>query len=681
MKHINTHTSWGKPHKQLAAMAFALTMGAASAQAQQDTARTAQPANSTLSRGAEPERNATDEARQLLTQCFTMLKNNRATYNQYNDSIFTISDHDKWVEFFKRRAEKNHQIYEENKQAINQIREYLTPTSGYKPKEVYSMLSNEMGAYIDSSDPFIAMHLLEYLEDFYTNGECPDSINSLLPVYNTAVYFCKQISNMGNENDHLVKAYKYNKAILDFDATRGNYAYGNYCKIHALRTMSTLGLIGENAETIEEAKDYNEELLKLLKDNDVTYNNAFNSEADVKEVRHIAESFNERLVRNYYLNDTTVLDKATADSIMRTTVNRYKQQSKSDYRTQLRCLLFEVQLGDITMTEARREALKLYEPARRSMVASNTLTPEQLCSFIMPYLTFFYINDMANVPHSAKRSAVRMMCEDIITAYHKITHQQKNTGYVKYLNMIATYDRVNKYLKPKERVMYLNRLIVSTQVTTYAHSVHVGIIAKMLMQSILEHEPGLLTGMLGCRDAHEVEKKKDDFMTFIHEAALYHDLGKNQMIPIVTNDYRPLYDEEFAIIKRHPELGLKYLELSPTLARYHDTTLGHHKWYNGKGGYPDSFDNTKSPYRTLIDIITLSDCMQAATEQVGRNYKGEKTFDTVMEEFRQQAGTRFNPDLVRFIDEHADLADKLRDNLNTSWYNIYYDIYSKYIKN
>ena len=169
------------------------------------------------------------------------------------------------------------------------------------------------------------------------------------------------------------------------------------------------------------------------------------------------------------------------------------------------------------------------------------------------------------------------------------------------------------------------------------------------------------------------------YLEFIHDAAMYHDLGKNSIISVVNNDYRPLTDEEFAIIKRHPELGLEYLKLAPSLAKYHDTTLGHHRWYNGKGGYPMWFDNTKSPMRIMIDIVTLSDCMQAATERVGRNYKGEKTFDTVIAEFRRDAGTRYNPDLVAFIDAHQDVADKLANLVNEGWAEIYYQIYSQYI--
>lgn len=135
---------------------------------------------------------------------------------------------------------------------------------------------------------------------------------------------------------------------------------------------------------------------------------------------------------------------------------------------------------------------------------------------------------------------------------------------------------------------------------------------------------------------------------------MYHDIGKNSIGSVVNNDYRPLTDKEFAAIKPHPEQGLLYLALSPALAKFYDTTLGRHKWYNGKGGYPESFDNTKSPKRILIDFVTLSDCFQAVTERIGRNYKGDKTFEVVMEEFRRNAGTGYNPDLVNLIDEYPD---------------------------
>lgn len=221
---------------------------------------------------------------------------------------------------------------------------------------------------------------------------------------------------------------------------------------------------------------------------------------------------------------------------------------------------------------------------------------------------------------------------------------------------------------------------MATQVTTYAHSVHVAVLAETLLDGIIRYQPRLLVGMLGNNTIKEVKRHHKQLKAFIHDAAMYHDLGKNSIISVVHNDYRPLTDLEFSIIKKHPSLGVEYLELAPSLAKYRDTTLGHHKWYNGKGGYPEDFDNTKSPVRTLIDIVMLSDCLQAATERVGRNYKGEKSFDVVMKEFRQDAGSRYNPDLVKLIDAHPDLAEKLTHLVEEGWLDIYYQVYRQFIK-
>ena len=58
--------------------------------------------------------------------CFDILAKNRLTYNHYNDSIFLIKEHDKWVNYFRRRAIKNHQIYATNQEIMRGIRDFLT---------------------------------------------------------------------------------------------------------------------------------------------------------------------------------------------------------------------------------------------------------------------------------------------------------------------------------------------------------------------------------------------------------------------------------------------------------------------------------------------------------------------------------------------------------------------------
>ena len=52
----------------------------------------------------------------------------------------------------------------------------------------------------------------------------------------------------------------------------------------------------------------------------------------------------------------------------------------------------------------------------------------------------------------------------------------------------------------------------------------------------------------------------------------------------------------------------------------------------------------------------------------------------VMEEFRRDAGTKYNPDLVKFIDSHEDVAHDLAVLVGDAWVDIYFSIYSKYMR-
>ena len=58
--------------------------------------------------------------------CFDILAKNRKAYNRYNDSIFIIKEHDKWVNYFRRRAIKNHQIYATNQEIMRGMKEFLS---------------------------------------------------------------------------------------------------------------------------------------------------------------------------------------------------------------------------------------------------------------------------------------------------------------------------------------------------------------------------------------------------------------------------------------------------------------------------------------------------------------------------------------------------------------------------
>lgn len=611
-------------------------------------------------------------------KCFRLLEENRRVYNQYNDSIFLFRDHVDWTNFFKRRALKNTQLFLANKEIISTVFDYFRQDREKIPTEAYRLLYEGLQfLYLEEKiDPFLGNNLCDILLDFYRSGRCPEQQNFAGWVDCIKGEFLYHIYTLGKDSDALKQSYMYLKRAINEDRYYSPNPKESW--LLALENLTITNWLNYKMQTVEEYYAYVAEFRRLLQ---LPLTFQLMSQKTYERLKQQAANADERLVRNVYLADTTIMEKQHADSLMREIIAQNLAKPHLSELSYSRTLMMQVLIGQFTAKEAMKLARKRYCQEFRKRIKNERFDHIELPNVLLPYVNYFYLNDLADVPFRRKRAAVKQMYEDIITIYHHRLDQQMDNSYVKYLNLFATYPRAIKYLKEEERIRYLNELNVATQVTTYAHSVNVAMIARKLMEGILEYQPELLKGALGEIRRGKVWLDSKECLDFIYEAAFYHDIGKNGIISTVNNDYRPLTDEEYAIIKTHPALGAELLKIAPSLyEKYHDTTLGHHKWYNGKGGYPEDFDNTKSPKRILIDIITLSDCMQAATERVGRNYKEGKTFDMVMEEFRKGAGTKYNPDLVKFIDAHDDVARDLAVLINDAWVDIYFSIYSKFMR-
>lgn len=611
-------------------------------------------------------------------KCFRLLEENRRVYNQYNDSIFLFRDHVDWTNFFKRRALKNTQLFLANKEIISTVFDYFRQDREKIPTKAYRLLYEGLQfLYLEEKiDPFLGNNLCDILLDFYRSGRCPEQQNFAGWVDRIKGEFLYHIYTLGKDSDALKQSYMYLKRAINEDRYYSPNPKESW--LLALENLTITNWLNFKMQTVEEYYSYVAEFRRLLQ---LPLTFQLMNQKTYERLKQQAANADERLVRNVYLADTTIMEKQHADSLMQEIIARNLAKPHLSELSYSRTLMMQVLTGQFTAKEAMKSVRKRYLQEFRKRIKNERFDHIELPNVLLPYVNYFYLNDLSDVSFRRKRAAVKQMYEDIITIYHHRLDQQTDNSYVKYLNFFATYPRAIKYLKEEERIRYLNELNVATQVTTYAHSVNVAMIARELMKGILKYRPELLKGALGEIRRGKVWLDSKECLDFIYEAAFYHDIGKNGIISTVTNDYRPLTDEEYAIIKTHPALGAELLKIAPSLyEKYHDTTLGHHKWYNGKGGYPEDFDNTKSPKRILIDIITLSDCMQAATERVGRNYKEGKTFDMVMEEFRKGAGTKYNPDLVKFIDAHDDVARDLAVLINDAWVDIYFSIYSKFMR-
>ena len=636
------------------------------------------PSADSTAESAKPQAEEQDNANSDTIDfklCFDILAKNRQTYNRYNDSIFMIKEHDKWVNYFRRRATKNHQIFAANQEIMRGIKEFLTKHGDSIPEEIYLDVCHSIEQrYVRKKlyDPFLLVRMSRILEK--GGAYLPDSVK-YTNVFNLwRLYGYEQMWNLGGDGKYLRKAYQAGKAILSEDAKR--YPHYDFALAGALEYMSNTVWLAFGLETIQDFEEHYRRLDDFLKREDLDEIVVPEQKRDLLELQQVKD---EAFLCNIYYYTPTIIDSYVRDSLTRAVIDRNLQKAELSNLSFIRTVFLQVKARQISSREAWLRCKNRYHELLRTY-KDLPMTDRLISDYLTPLYVFLIINDVADVPVSQKKKTIWKLSEDMVTTLSKRKDFQGNTDFVRELFRLSTHRRLVKYLSYKQILRFVSGLNVSTQVTTYAHSVHVAKIAKVLLNGVLKHKPELLKGVFGYKTTEEVLKHKRTLRWFIYEAGMIHDVGKNAIVSVVNNEYLPLTDDEFSIIRLHPRLGDIFLNAVPGWENFHDTTVGHHKWYNGKGGYPADFDNTKSPLRFLIDIITLSDCLQAATECVGRNYRISKTFEVVMPELREGAGTKYNPDLVALIDAHPKLAEKLHHLVENGWIEIYYHIYSQFFQ-
>jgi len=123
--------------------------------------------------------------------------------------------------------------------------------------------------------------------------------------------------------------------------------------------------------------------------------------------------------------------------------------------------------------------------------------------------------------------------------------------------------------------------------------------------------------------------------------SLLHDVGKIGVDDSILNKPGKLTDEEFCIIKKHPEIGYNILKDVKNLENIIDLVRHHHERYDGFG-YPDG--KGKDELEFDVFIIQLADAVDAmATDRPYRRALAEKEITL---EIERNAGTQFHPKVV-----------------------------------
>jgi HD-GYP domain-containing protein (c-di-GMP phosphodiesterase class II) len=156
-------------------------------------------------------------------------------------------------------------------------------------------------------------------------------------------------------------------------------------------------------------------------------------------------------------------------------------------------------------------------------------------------------------------------------------------------------------------------------------------------------------GIVGSAASEEDEETRQvlgdfikDSKNFLFECSSLHDIGKMRIPRSIINKAAPLTDEEFAIIKRHPLIGVEILRTIPILHSAIPGVKHHHEKFNGSG-YPDGLTGEEIPLTARI--ITVTDSFDAMIED--RPYRKALSPADAVSELIRLSGKQFDPKLIK----------------------------------
>ncbi len=215
-----------------------------------------------------------------------------------------------------------------------------------------------------------------------------------------------------------------------------------------------------------------------------------------------------------------------------------------------------------------------------------------------------------------------------------------------------------------EEVVY--KLTIQRNFFTYMHARQVKKLTMLLFEASYALMPSLFSRYKGM--------SYEELAEFVENCAKIHDIGIIDMVPFRYEKNYPMTEEEEEQNRKHPVIGVKYIEEIPQLSQYRDVILGHHKHYDGMGGYPENYDNTQAFHKIITDMIFLADSIDFLFDpfmQKGNN----RNFEEILQELHDGMGTKYHPMLIEVIESSKSLQEKILAAVSDDKYAAMFEYY------
>lgn len=138
----------------------------------------------------------------------------------------------------------------------------------------------------------------------------------------------------------------------------------------------------------------------------------------------------------------------------------------------------------------------------------------------------------------------------------------------------------------------------------------------------------------------------DEEVEKIRISALLHDVGKISIDDKILKKPAALTDDEYEIMKGHPQKGYKIMSQIPAMKEFLPGMYMHHEMVNGMG-YPQGLKGDEIPL--MGKIVAVADTFDAMTTD--RPYQKAMKFEDALARIETFVGTRYDPAVVAAFSE------------------------------
>ncbi len=143
----------------------------------------------------------------------------------------------------------------------------------------------------------------------------------------------------------------------------------------------------------------------------------------------------------------------------------------------------------------------------------------------------------------------------------------------------------------------------------------------------------------------------DDRILLINYASILHDIGKIGIDEAILTKNSGLTQEEYNIIKLHPQMGDKIIQSIEFLQPVRSIVRNHHERLDGRG-YIDGLGGEDIPIEARI--VSVADAYDAMTSY--RAYRDNLTVTEALLQIKENSGTQFDP---RIVDIFLGIIEKI----------------------